>query len=76
MKGEGSLREISKKYGKVRREQLRQWDLWYNPHKEIKGSSSAKGRKITEKERVEIVALCIEHEQISVCTIPLAKKNC
>ena len=68
LNGEGSLREISKKYGIVRCEQLRRWVLWYNGHKEIKGSSRAKGeiymtkgRKTTQEERAEIVAYCIEH---------------
>ena len=62
------MREISKKYGIVRCEQLRRWVLWYNGHKEIKGSSRAKGeiymtkgRKTTQEERAEIVAYCIEH---------------
>ena len=62
------MREISKKYGIVRCEQLRRWVLWYNGHEEIKGSSRAKGeiymtkgRKTTQEERAEIVAYCIEH---------------
>lgn len=49
---------------------LRDWILWYNGHKEIKGCSSTKGeiymtkgRKTTQKERVEIVAFCIEYNK-------------
>lgn len=68
LKGEGGLWTVSKKYGIIHCEQLRRWVLWYNGHKEIKGSSSAKGeiymtkgRKTTQEERTEIVAFCIEH---------------
>ena len=70
LQGEGSLRIVSKKYGIVHLEQLRRWVLWYNGHKEIKGSSSAKGeiymtkgRKTTQEERAEIVAFCLEHNK-------------
>ena len=68
LNGEGGLWTISKKYGIVHCEQLRRWVLWYNDHKEIKGSSCAKGeiymtkgRKTTQEERAKIVAFCIEH---------------
>ena len=68
LNGEGGLWTISKKYGIVHCEQLRRWVLWYNGHKEIKGSSCAKGeiymtkgRKTTQEERAKIVAFCIEH---------------
>ena len=68
LNGEGGLWTVSKKYGIIHCEQLRRWVLWYNGHKEIKGSSSAKGeiymtkgRKTTQEERAEIVAFCIEH---------------
>ncbi len=68
LQGEGSLRELSKKYGIVHCEQLRRWVVWYNEHKDFKERSSAKGeiymgkgRKTTQEERVEIVAFCIEH---------------
>ena len=68
LNGEGGLWTVSKKYGIIHCEQLRRWVLWYNGHKEIKGSSSAKGeiymtkgRKTTQEERAKIVAFCIEH---------------
>ena len=68
LNGEGGLWTVSKKYGIIHCEQLRRWVLWYNGHKEIKGSSRAKGeiymttgRKTTQEERAEIVAFCIEH---------------
>ena len=68
LKGEGSLRKVSKKYGIIHCEQLRQWIMWYNGHRELKERSSAKGeiymtkgRKNTQEERAEIVAFCIEH---------------
>ena len=68
LNGEGGLWTISKKYGIVHCEQLRRWVLWYNGHREIKGSSCAKGeiymtkgRKTTQEERAKIVAFCIEH---------------
>lgn len=68
LKGEGSLREISKRYGILSHERLRQWVICYNGHKEFKERSSAKGeiymtkgRKTTQEERAEIVAFCIEH---------------
>ncbi len=68
LSGEGSLREICKKYNILNNRQLRDWIKWYNGHKEFKERSSAKGeiymtkgRKTTQEERVEIVAFCIEH---------------
>ena len=76
LNGEGSLREISKKYGIVRCEQLRRWVLWYNGHKEFKERSAAKGgiymtkgRKTTQEERAKIVAFCIEHNYDYVLTV-------
>ena len=80
LNGEGSLQNISKKYGIVRCEQLRRWVLWYNGHKEIKGCSSAKGeiymtkgRKTTQEERIEIVAFCIEHNYDYGLTVEMYK---
>ena len=68
LNGEGSLRKVSKKYGIIHCEQLRQWVMWYNGHREIKERGSAKGeiymtkgRKTTQEERAKIVAFCIEH---------------
>ena len=66
--GEGSYRDISRKFGISHHDILRDWVLWYNGHKEFKERGSAKaeiymtkGRKTTQEERVEIVAFCIEH---------------
>ena len=68
IRGEGSLRDICKKYNIFSPERLRQWILWYNGHREFKERTSAKGeiymtkgRKTTQEERAEIVAFCIEH---------------
>ena len=68
LSGEGSLIQTCKKFGILRHKQLQDWIMWYNGHKEIKGSSSAKGeiymtkgRKTTQEERAKIVAFCIEH---------------
>ena len=66
--GEGSLREICRKYGISDKHVLQDWIMWYNGHREYKERSSAKGeiymtkgRKTTQEERAEIVAFCIEH---------------
>ena len=66
--GEGSLREICRKYGISDKHVLQDWIMWYNGHREFKERSSAKGeiymtkgRKTTQEERAEIVAFCIEH---------------
>ena len=66
--GEGSLREICRKYGMSDKHVLQDWIMWYNGHREYKERSSAKGeiymtkgRKTTQEERAEIVAFCIEH---------------
>ena len=68
--GQGSLREICKKYGILDHHTLRDWIMWYNGHKEMKKPSAAKGeiymtkgRKTTQEERAEIVAFCIEHNK-------------
>ena len=70
IRGEGSLRDICKKYNIFSPERLRQWILWYNGHREFKERSSAKGeiymtkgRKTTQEERAKIVAFCIEHNK-------------
>ena len=70
LNGEGSLRNICKKYGILNHQQLMEWIKWYNGHKEIKERSSTKGeiymtkgRKTTQAERAEIVAFCIEHNK-------------
>lgn len=68
LRGEGSLREISRKYGILSEKTLREWIMWYNGHKEYKERGRCggaiymtKGRKTTLEERTEIVAFCIEH---------------
>ena len=67
--GEGSLREICKKYEISDKHSLQNWILWYNGHREFKRSSArgeiymTKGRKTTQEERAEIVAFCIEHNK-------------
>lgn len=70
LRGEGSQREICKKYGIPAKRTLEVWILWYNGHREMKERSSAKGeiymtkgRKTTQEERAEIVAFCIEHNK-------------
>lgn len=70
LNGEGGLDVVCRKYGILSNRQLRDWIMWYNGHKEIKGCSSAKGgiymtkgRKTTQGERAEIVAFCIEHNK-------------
>ena len=68
LNGEGSLREICRKYGISDKHVLQDWIKWYNGHRKYKERSSAKGeiymtkgRKTTQEERAEIVAFCIEH---------------
>ena len=68
--GEGSLREICRKYGISDKHVLQDWIMWYNGHREFKERSSAegeiymtKGRKTTQEERAKIVAFCIEHNK-------------
>ena len=70
LSGNGSQREIWRKYGISAKRTLEVWIMWYNGHRELKERSSAqgeiymiKGRKTTLKERAEIVAFCIEHNK-------------
>ena len=70
LRGEGSQREICRKYEILDAHTLRDWILWYNGHREFKERSSAKGEiymtkgiKTTQEERAEIVAFCIEHNK-------------
>ena len=70
LRGEGSQREMCRKYEILDAHTLRDWILWYNGHREFKERSSAKGeiymtkgRKTTQEERAEIVAFCIEHNK-------------
>lgn len=66
--GEGSLREICKRF-KIRSTiQLRNWIKKYNSHEELKASKiggiaiMTKGRTTTFTERVEIASYCINHD--------------
>ena len=66
--GNGSLREICRRYEILSTKQLRDWIKVYNGHKDFKERSASKGeiymtkgRKTTQEERAEIVAFCIEH---------------
>ena len=70
LRGEGSYRDLCKRFGISHNESLRKWVLWYNGHREFKERSRAKGeiymtkgRKTTQEERAEIVAFCIEHNK-------------
>jgi transposase-like protein len=63
--GNGSLREICKKYKISDTKILRTWILKYNGHEKLKASGTGgstimtRGRKTTFEERVEIVQFCI-----------------
>lgn len=65
LNGQGSLRDICKKYKISDTKTLRRWILKYNGHEKLKASGTGgsnimiKGRKTTFKERVEIVQYCI-----------------
>ena len=70
LRGEGSYRDLCKRFGISHNDVLRKWVLWYNGHREFKERSSAKGdiymtkgRKTTQEERAEIVAFCLEHNK-------------
>ena len=76
LRGEGSYRDLCKKFGISHNDVLRKWVLWYNGHREFKERSSAKGgiymtkgRKTTQEERAKIVAFCIEHNYDYVLTV-------
>ena len=66
---EGSLLEISKKFGLRSEEQLRSWIKVYNAHGKIKsygsggGSYMSKARQTTPKERLEIVQDCLDNDK-------------
>lgn len=67
--GNGSLRDISMKYGLRSKSQLQTWIMRYNGHEEIKSSITGgdpimtKGRTTTLEERIEIVKYCIENNK-------------
>ena len=76
LSGNGSLRNICKKYGIKDKKQLRYWISCYNGHKDFKERSGArgeiymtKGRKTTQEERSQIVAFCIEHGKDYALTV-------
>lgn len=66
--GEGSHRDICKKYKIHSTTQLRRWIKKYNGHEELKASGTGgltimtKGRKTSFEERIEIVEYCIAHD--------------
>lgn len=67
LNGEGSHREICKKFKISSRTQLQNWIKVYNGHKELRPSRGqgsdiymTKGRTTTYEERIEIVSYCIE----------------
>lgn len=68
LSGNGSLREICKKYKIKSDTQLHRWILKYNGHEELKTSGTRgkfimnQGRKTTFDERVEIVQYCIAND--------------
>lgn len=63
--GEGSIRDICKKYKISDTKTLRDWILKYTSHEKLKPSGSGgkaimtKGRKTSFEERIEIVQYCI-----------------
>ena len=63
LSGEGSLREICKKYGIRDKHTLQDWIKLYNGHKELKcytgGIRMTKGRKTTYEERIAFVKECM-----------------
>ena len=65
LKGEGSQRVISKKYGLRNKRQLQNWIKLYNGHggfkKSTGGSRMTKGRSTTYEERIALVKECIEN---------------
>lgn len=68
LNGEGSLEDLSKKYGIYSLSTLHNWIISYNSHKEIKDYDPkgdiymTKSRKTTYEERIEIVKYCIENK--------------
>lgn len=66
LRGEGSLREICKRYCIRSEKQLQDWITMYNGHKELRSTGGrgrgiymTKGRLTTLDERIEIVSYCI-----------------
>ena len=74
--GEGSQRDICKRFGISARIRLQEWIICYNGHKEFRRPSAArgalymtKGKKTTQQERAEIVAFCLEHGKDYLLTV-------
>ena len=63
--GQGSLRQICKKYKIRSTYQLRTWIKVYNGHKDFKkqigGSRMTKGRETTQAERIAVAKACIDN---------------
>ena len=45
-RGEGSQREICKKFGILDKRQLHNWIMWYNGHREMKRKNTAKEQQL------------------------------
>ena len=69
LNGEGSLRNISERFGLRSTRQLRRWIKEYNSHGEIKsrgsggGSYMRRARQTTPEERLEIVRDCLANDK-------------
>ena len=69
LNGEGTLRNISERFGLRSTRQLRNWIKVYNTHGEIKvrtsggGSCMRKSRQTTPEERLEIVQDCLANDK-------------
>lgn len=69
LSGVGSLEQICLKYKISSQTTLHNWILWYNGHKELKGTRAGgnklmtKARKTTFNERIEIVKFCIANDK-------------
>ena len=68
LQGQGSIFEISKRFGVRSKAQLRDWIKLYNGHKDFRATGGrgrgiymTKGRKTMLDERIEIVSYCIAH---------------
>ena len=77
--GQGSLNDITEKYGIPSSETIRRWISMYDKHMEIKDYDPkpevymAKSRTTTLEERKEIVKYCLEHDRDIKTTASLYK---
>ena len=76
LSGEGSQREICKRFHIPAKRTLEVWIACYNGHQEFKLPSAVKGalymtkgKKTTQQERAEIVAFCLEHGKDYLLTV-------